>query len=62
MAQGLNHVLMKKQSFILELFTNPDPASASPAVLPEAQRLSLMRNQEESPPLNIFYYSQRKLA
>lgn len=59
--EGLEYVLGRKKAFVVELFTEQDPATASPAILPQSQRLQMMQARKEPPPLNVFYYKEKGL-
>lgn len=59
--EGLDCVFTKKQAFVLKLFTERDPQTATPALLPQEKRLQLMRSREKPPPLDIYYYSKKGL-
>jgi benzoylformate decarboxylase len=59
--EGLEYVLGKKKAFVVELFTEQNPATAAPVILPQEHRLQMVRSREEPPPLNIFYYKEKGL-
>ncbi|HEX8264514.1 MAG TPA: thiamine pyrophosphate-binding protein [Pyrinomonadaceae bacterium] len=65
--EGFEHVLTQKQSFVVEVFSDPNPSSATPDVLPKsaeaetALKASAAATDEASdaeppPPLDIFYH------
>jgi hypothetical protein len=51
----------EKKAYVIDLFTEQDPTTATPVILPEAERVSLVRGMEKPPPLDMFYYSEKGL-
>jgi benzoylformate decarboxylase len=61
LAEGLKYVMEEKKAYVIDLFTEQDPTTATPVILPEAERVSLVRGMEKPPPLDMFYYSEKGL-
>ncbi|HEY0069913.1 MAG TPA: thiamine pyrophosphate-binding protein [Chloroflexia bacterium] len=59
--EGFESVLKKKQPYLLELFTDRNPKSMPPSGALEAGHVQLTQDQDQAPPLDIFYYKEANL-
>ncbi|HEY0070690.1 MAG TPA: thiamine pyrophosphate-dependent enzyme, partial [Chloroflexia bacterium] len=59
--EAFDYVLNKKQSYVLELFTDRNPKSVVPSTVLEGGDINAEHNEVEAPPLDVFYHKEANL-
>lgn len=59
--EAFEYVLGRKQPYVLELFTDPNPKSVVPSTVLEGADTDVTQSEVAAPPLDIFYHKEANL-